>query len=113
MKGTNGRYAVSVVKDDVIVGHLPRVISRFFCCHLLVSVHYKRNGRIIFIAKKCSCVLISQPYKKFFLTPKFSQSTVLNRKIKFVWVTMCFLVMSLRSRDLHLTSLNTITIILY
>ena len=60
-EGTNDRYAVSVVKDNIIVGHLPRAIShvRFFCCHLFVSVHYKGNGRTIFIAKKSLCVLIS------------------------------------------------------
>ena len=71
------------MKDDIIVGHLLdseryHGFVRFFCCHLLVSMYYKGNGRIIFIAKKYSCVLISykyQPYEKF-LTPKFSRSTV-------------------------------------
>ena len=29
-EGTNDRYAVSVVKDDIIVGHLPRAISHLF-----------------------------------------------------------------------------------
>ena len=53
------------MKDDIIVGHLPRLgaISRI-CLLFLLSLTrkralYKGNGRIIFIAKKCSCVLIS------------------------------------------------------
>ena len=53
-------YAVSVVKDNIIVGHLSRAISRICSLFLLslVSVHYKGNGRIISITKKCSCMLL-------------------------------------------------------
>ena len=39
----NDRYAVSVVKDDIIVGHLPRLgaISRI-CSLFLLSLTHKR-----------------------------------------------------------------------
>ena len=46
---------VSIVKDDVIVWHLLRAISRIYSLLLLLlSMHYKENSRIIFIAKKCA-----------------------------------------------------------
>ena len=43
VKGTNDRYAVSVVKDDIIVGYLPRLgaISRI-CLLFLLSLTRKR-----------------------------------------------------------------------
>ena len=35
----NDRYAVSVVKDDIIVGNLPRVISWIYSLFLLSLTH--------------------------------------------------------------------------
>ena len=36
VKGPNDRYAVSVVKEDIIIGHLPRAIS--WICSLFSAV---------------------------------------------------------------------------
>ena len=41
IKGTNDKYTVSVVKNDVTIGHLPRAISRI-CSLFLVSLTSKR-----------------------------------------------------------------------
>ena len=46
-------------------------------------------------------------FKSF--TKVLEYKAVLNRRIKFLYIAMCSLVMNLCSRDLHVTSLNTIT----
>ena len=55
-------------------------------------------------------VRISTVIKKHFMTKILEYKVGLNRRIKFVCVAMCSLVMRLRSRDLHMASLNNITI---
>ena len=48
------------------------------------------------------------PLLKHFVTKVLEFKLGLNRRIKFVCVAMCSLVMNLCSRDLHVTSLNNI-----
>ena len=61
-----------------------------------------------------SCSVIWNGYQKssHILSLKYvlEYKAGLNSRIKFVCVTMCSLVMSVCSRDLHVMSLNTITI---
>ena len=45
---------------------------------------------------------------KHFITKVLEYEAGLNRRIKFVCIAMCSLVMSLCSRDLHVTSYNTL-----
>ena len=47
---------------------------------------------------------------KHFVTKVLEYKAGLNRRIKYVCIAMCSLVMSLCSRNLYMTSLNNITI---
>ena len=54
------------------------------------------------------CLRAVPYFYKSFITKVLKYKAGLNRRIKFVWVAMCYLVMSLCSCDLLVMSLNTI-----